>query len=754
MKALSAATQHRQGVGSRWRQPAFTWAIRAGDTDSRPPLRRAVCVAAIVCALPLVAHADPPTLSYCVPAAVMPGRATDVTFFGGNLTGPTGMWSTLPTASHELAPGVDKNGTKADQVIYRITTPADAPVGIYGVRLATGGGASNVRLLMVDDLPSASDNGANKTVETAQEISLPVAVDGSCEAETYDFYKFTAAAGQRVSIEAVARRLGSPLDPVIRLLDSSGHELAYSDDEPGIGPDCRLAYRIASGGVYFVEIRDIRYLGDASHRYRLRVGDFPLALATYPMAGRKQSTARFTVRGPSVEELAPLNVAIAASVAGDQLPLAVKFANGQGSAFVRAAASGFAEQVELEPNDVHEKSSPLVVPGAVNGRFEAPRDRDYFQFDAKKGQRLVFSGRTRSLGSPTDLFMRLLKADGGQLAEAEDSGTDEGMFDVTIPADGTYRLMVEDLLRRGGPEHVYRVAVEAYRPGFSLSIDTERFNAPKAGVFVAKVSCARRDYNGPIALSLEGAGEGIALAGNMLGEGAKETVLHATLPPGLEPGRLLNVGVVGRAKIGDSEFTTRASTVGVLRTAMSGLSYPPAELDGAIGLGVGPVFPDFLELSAAPPVVPFAQVVGAGGFKIQAKKLNGFDDKIDLKVEGLPDGVAAKIAAIDKGKAEIAVELSGAAGLAEGDYPFRVVGSATFQNQPKQIVLDKLVLRVVQPVQVALAPVGSAGGRRQAERQGATHALRRCQGAGRGPFDFFARGRDRPGGTDHCRGEE
>src|SRR5262245_1613912 len=29
--------------------------------------------------------ADPPTLSYCVPSAVMPGKATDVMLFGGNL---------------------------------------------------------------------------------------------------------------------------------------------------------------------------------------------------------------------------------------------------------------------------------------------------------------------------------------------------------------------------------------------------------------------------------------------------------------------------------------------------------------------------------------------------------------------------------------------------------------------------------------------------------------------------------------------
>lgn len=665
------------------------------------------------------ALADPPSISYCLPAAAAPGRATDIKIFGGNLAGATGFWSTLPTATCALTPGVEQNGAKADQVTYRLTLPPEVPVGIYGARLATTEGVSNVRLLMVDDLASVTDNGANKTVATAQELSLPVAVDGFCEAESFDFYKFNAVAGQRVSLECVARRLGSQLDPVIRLLDSAGHELAYSDDEPGIGADCRLAYRIKQTGMYFVEIRDIRYMGDANHRYHLRIGDFPLATTTYPMAGNKQATSRLVFCGPDADGLPPLNLVAAASVPGDQLPLSAKYADGQGSAFVRAAASRLSEQIELEPNDTPEKSSPLNVPGAINGRFEKANDRDYFQFDAKKGQRLIFTGRTRSLGSPSDLFMRVLKADGGLLAEAEDSGVDEGVIDVTIPADGSYRLMVEDLLRRGGPDHVYRVAVEPYAAGFSLVIDTERFNAPKSGVFVAKVTCTRRDYNGPIALSLEGAGDGLALAGNTLGEGAKETVLNVTLPPSVEPGRLMNVRVVGRAKIGDAEFQTTASTLGVLRTAFSGLEYPPADLDGAIGLGAGPLFPEFFELAAAPAIVPYAQIVGGGTFKIQAKRLNKFDDKVNLAVEGLPPGVTAKVAAIDKGKGEVDVELSGVAALAEGEHVFRVVGTATYQNQPKRVILDKIVLRVVKPVQVVITPVGalSVGGKQSIKVQ-------------------------------------
>ena len=307
-----------------------------------------------------------------------------------------------------------------------------------------------------------------------------------------------------------------------------------------------------------------------------------------------------------------------------------------------------------------------------------------------------------------------MKADGGQLAEVEDTGGDEGVLDWTAPADGVYRLVVEDLLRRGGPEYVYRIAAEPYRPGFTLAVEAEKFDAPKAGIFIAKVTCARRDYNGPISLAIEGAGEGLVVAGETIPEGGKETALRVTLPAALDTGRWANVRIVGRAKIGDAEFRTTASTIAPLKAAFAGWAYPPANLDGLIGLGVGPVFADFFQLTPAPAaVIAFPQIVGATSFKVQANRLNKFDDKIDLAVEDLPPGVAAKPAAIEKGKPDATIELSGPVALAEGDYPFRVTGSATFQNQPRSVTLGNLTLHVVKPIQIALAPAGSllAGGK-------------------------------------------
>ena len=643
----------------------------------------------------------PPAVNRTTPLAVMPGQAIDLIVQGGNLADTRALWLSFP-AETGLAPGIENNGQNAAQVTYRISLPADQPVGIGALRVVTPGGVSNLRLLMVDDLATVAENGQNKSLETAQPLTLPVAVDGVAEAESYDFYQFTAVAGQRISIEAVARRLGSPLDPVIRLLDATGRELAYSDDEPGLGADSRLAHEFDTDGTYYIEIRDIRYHGGGNHRYRLRVGDFPLVTTPFPLGSQRAAQPIVEFVGPAV--LHPLKQAVALPHDGSRLTwIQAAYPHGHGSAMAQLILGDRQESIEFEPNDTPEQASPLTLPAAVNGRLEKPRDRDYYQFEAEAGQRFRFIGQTRSLGSPTDLFLRLYKADGSLLAEVDDSpGNEEGILDVALPEAGIYRLMVEDLHRRGGPDHSYRIDIEPYEAGFSLAVEGDTFNAPHGGVFVAKVTSTRRDYAGPITLSIEGGGEGLALANHVIAENQNETLLHVTAAASHEPGSWSTARIVGRAKVGETDFLAVASALVSQRGQFNGLPYPPARLAEQIAWGIGPAFPDFFKLSIAGDAVHFPQLIGTTTFEVHAERLNKFEEAIAVRVEGLPPGFVAEVGPLEKGKPSTTVKLSGPATAAEGTYRFRVVGEATFQNQPRQIVLDAVELRVVPPLSVAL----------------------------------------------------
>jgi hypothetical protein len=547
---------------------------------------------------------------------------------------------------------------------------------------------------MVDDLPTTADNGTNHAREGAQPVALGAAVDGVVENLANDYFKISGKAGQSISVEVVAQRLGSALDPNIRILDALGRELAYSDDEPGIGGDCRLRFTFPADGDYFVELRDIRYQGGDGHFYRLRVGDFPLVSAVYPLCVPAGAATTVLAVGPAVGGAPPASLAPPADAGGRAFPVAFRFPSNQGSGLAVVVAGNGREVLESEPNDEAAAATHAELHAAFNGRLEKPADRDFFQFQAKAGQRSVFTGRTRSVGSPSDLFLRLYRADGGVVAEAEDNGANEGVINYTFPAEGVYRLSVEDLFYRGGPEHAYRVEVEPYRPGFSLAVEADKLDAPQEGTAVIKVTAGRRDYAGPIELSLDGGPDAVVLANNVIPQGKNETQLAVTLPPGIAAGSMFTPRLVGRAKTDGAEFTCVASTLPALKKLFPAALYPPPHLDGALAIGVGPIYPPFFEVAVEGGKAVYSQAGGAGSCKVRLKRLDGnFKAAVALAVEGLPQGVTAEVKPVDGGQMEYDVVLKGPTSLAEGNHPFQIIATGAHNNQTKRVALA-MVLEV------------------------------------------------------------
>ncbi len=369
------------------------------------------------------------------------------------------------------------------------------------------------------------------------------------------------------------------------------------------------------------------------------------------------------------------------------------------------------EQVEIEPNDRPETASPVEPVGAVNGRFAADHDRDYFRFTAKKGARLRIVGRTRSLGIARDVLMRLFDSQGKPLAEGAPAPRDDSQITATFPDDGVYTLSVEGLTARGGPDHVYRVEFAPAVAGFSLTTNNDQYNVPRGGVFRIAVGVARDGYAGPIQLAVHMPDVPLQLSGTEIPPEKSEGVLTVTVPEGLPPGTWRTLQVVGRATIDQQPFEARASNLAALQAALNGMRNPPGELDGLLMLGIGPVFPPFIKLELAEPIVVVPQLSGKATVQVKATRMENFNGPIALAAEQLPAGFALAApgtAVIKEGEQEFSLEITALLAAAEGDYPLRIVGGGTHSLQPGRAQID-LILRVVKPLAAGptLAPAGS-----------------------------------------------
>lgn len=121
------------------------------------------------------------------------------------------------------------------------------------------------------------------------------------------------------------------------------------------------------------------------------------------------------------------------------------------------------EILELEPND-DSTGQAIELPVVVNGRIQQDTDIDLFTFHGRKGQRIVgeIYGE-RSLGMIGDSWLKgyleLRDGTGKVLASSEGYVHWDPLIDQTLPADGDYTFAFRDLMYRGAPSAVYRLAI-------------------------------------------------------------------------------------------------------------------------------------------------------------------------------------------------------------------------------------------------------------------------------------------------------
>ncbi len=226
-----------------------------------------------------------------VPAGGKPGEELEVTFLGD----PAG-----PIKQKVKLPATDDNG------MWRLHCQTPDGVSPTGFKF---------RLV---DLPNAIESGANNAVAGATPGTAPGAFNGVIsKPDEVDYFKFAAKKGQVFDVHCHARKLGSPLDPVLYLGNAQGGVIAANDDSGG--PDSYFRITIPADGDYTLWVHDHLKKGGPDYFYRIEVTTVaPSISTTLPRVdgNNPANQERQTITVPKGGRYATLMVANRAELGG------------------------------------------------------------------------------------------------------------------------------------------------------------------------------------------------------------------------------------------------------------------------------------------------------------------------------------------------------------------------------------------------------------------------------------------------------
>jgi hypothetical protein len=191
-----------------------------------------------------------------------------------------------------------------------------------------------------------------------------------------DCFVFPAKKGQAWDIQCYARRLRSPLDPVLHVMKLGGPYITGADDSAG--PDASIRFTAPDDGDYVVFLHDHLRKGGPTHLYRIELAPVEPKLTTYPQG------EQFAIGIPNVTAAVPR---------GNRQAVLIYATRSDWGGDLRVAPEALPPGIEVE-SDVMPASQP-VVPVLFKATQDAP----------------IGGMLTRVLGEPVDPNVKLSQRD-------------------------------------------------------------------------------------------------------------------------------------------------------------------------------------------------------------------------------------------------------------------------------------------------------------------------------------------------------
>ncbi|QDV38474.1 hypothetical protein [Tautonia plasticadhaerens] len=659
-------------------------------------------------------RAGTPSIADITPAGVQRGVASAVTISGGNLDNSPRLVSSIPV---EVAPAPEGKASDASNWLFRLTVPIDTPVGTYPVRVRTDDGLSNPVLIEVGQAPQVVEQEPNDATDQAQAVTLPCVVDGKAAANDVDLIRFPGRRGDRIVVDARCARIGSGLDPTVRLTTASGRYVASDDDSPGFLTDARLVVELPEDGDYLIELSDSQYRGANRPNYRLLIGPIPVADEVFPLGGRRGDTLGLELRGGMLDGM----ITAAQTIDGTGVTAAVS------PAFPgRRLGAGFDLDIEVpaplavgaypearEPVDPEAPPIRVAPPVSINGRLELEGDEDRYVVVVQPGKKYRTRVEAAALGSAIDGVLRVLKPDGSQIAQGDDSEiqlSKKGQSDAVklnspdpsaefdVPEGVTeVTIALRDLSSRGGIGHAYRITVEPVEPTFEVELMASEASVPRGGTANVPVNVARYGFAGPVTLSVPDAPAGLAVRSGIVPAGQSNGVisLMATAEADLPA---VPLKVVGTGE-GPSGPVVAEGEIEVTFASLGGF---PTRVGSQRGLPVADALPTPITVES--PAGPI-EVVQGFGVEVPLTLTRAEGAAAALEVEGLspPGGLSVAKATIAEGETSGPVTVSAAPDAPTGPGMVAFTAKGKVDDADRTFAVPAVAVEVVPPASLALA---------------------------------------------------
>ena len=682
-------------------------------------------LAALAVAVGLVgavaAWAETPKFSSIGPLGARRGEGTEVTVFGSNLEGKARL---IAPFSAEVTPiNADVASWK-----FKITPAADTPVGVYSCRIRTDDGLTAPFLFAIGQVAQVQEKEDNGTFDLAQPIPSPVVVEGKSEGNDVDFFRFAGKKGQRIVVDAQCSRIGSGVDPSIRLTTASRVYVASADDTPGLTTDARLAVVLPEDTDYVIELSDSRYQGTGRAVYRLLVGPVPVVDEVFPLGGRQGETIGLELKGGTLPGPSIAVATLHPNPLADPHSFRPRLTNhtlgiaqpGDPVLDVESIPPLVVDTLPELREPAEPGPSPLkaVAPVVFNGRIGRRGEEDRYVVVVTPGQKYHIQVDAAELGSALDGVLQIKGPDGGVLGTADDTpapnqskakaaakkaaalSSPDPSVDVTIPGGMTeITLALRDLRGEGGNGYPYRLTVRPLEAAsFEVSTVDDQLNIPKGGTAAVAVTITRQGFNGPIKLTVANPPPGLTIRPGLVNAGQTVGALTLSASPDASI-EVANLKLIGEGQGGPSPVVVEASKTLVF--AEQGTLATNVMVQE--GLPTSTSLPTSITLEA--PSTPVELVHGYGGaIPIKANRSPGTEDAVlTFGTLPLPAGFALGGSNIPAKALEGNALINAALEAPLGPTILVLTAKGNLGGKEKTLAAPAVTVEVVRPSAVELA---------------------------------------------------